>query len=302
MSTRPRRPAPATPAPGKVALPDLVAQKSTGVPIVMITAYDAPSGQAAAEAGVDVILVGDSAAMTVLGHASTLPITIDEMIVLTAAASRGASRATRAPLVVADMPFMSFQPSDRDAILAAGRFVKEAGTDAVKVEGAGPTLDRIRAIVGAGIPVMGHLGLTPQSATALGGFRAQGRTAGAALQLVDDALAVEAAGAFALVLECVPAEIAAAVTERVSIPTIGIGAGNRTDGQVLVWHDLLGIGAGSSPRFVERYADLHKASLEAVGRYVKDVRTRSFPSERHTYAISDDELAAFQAGLGVAAL
>jgi 3-methyl-2-oxobutanoate hydroxymethyltransferase len=283
-------------------LPDLVAQKSTGVPIVMITAYDAPSGQAAAEAGVDVILVGDSAAMTVLGHDSTMPITIDEMIVLTAAATRGSSKADRAPLVVADMPFMSFQPSDRDAILAAGRFVKEAGADAVKVEGAGPTLDRIRAIVGAGIPVMGHLGLTPQSATALGGFRAQGRTADAALQLVDDALAVEAAGAFALVLECVPAEIAAAVTERVSIPTIGIGAGNSTDGQVLVWHDLLGIGAGSSPRFVERYADLHQASLDAVGRYVKDVRTRAFPSERHTYAIADDELAAFQAGLGIAAL
>jgi 3-methyl-2-oxobutanoate hydroxymethyltransferase len=268
----------------------------------MITAYDAPSGQAAAEAGVDVILVGDSAAMTVLGHDSTMPITIDEMIVLTAAATRGASKAERAPLVVADMPFMSFQPSDRDAILAAGRFVKEAGADAVKVEGAGPTLDRIRAIVGAGIPVMGHLGLTPQSATALGGFRAQGRTADAALQLVDDALAVQAAGAFALVLECVPAEIAAAVTERVGIPTIGIGAGNKTDGQVLVWHDLLGIGAGSSPRFVERYADLHQASLDAVGRYVKDVRTRTFPSERHTYAISDDELAAFQAGLGAAAL
>jgi 3-methyl-2-oxobutanoate hydroxymethyltransferase len=200
------------------------------------------------------------------------------------------------------MPFMSFQPSDRDAILAAGRFVKEAGADAVKVEGAGPTLERIRAIVGAGIPVMGHLGLTPQSATALGGFRAQGRTADAALQLVEDAVAVQAAGAFALVLECVPAEIAAAVTERVSIPTIGIGAGNRTDGQVLVWHDLLGIGAGSSPRFVERYANLHQASLDAVGRYVKDVRSRAFPSERHTYAISDDELAAFQAGLGVAAL
>jgi 3-methyl-2-oxobutanoate hydroxymethyltransferase len=240
--------------------------------------------------------------MTVLGHDSTMPITLDEMIVLTAAATRGASRAERAPLVVADMPFMSFQPSDRDAILAAGRFVKEAGADAVKVEGAGPTLDRIRAIVGAGIPVMGHLGLTPQSATALGGFRAQGRTADAALQLVDDAIAVQAAGAFALVLECVPAEIAAAVTERVSIPTIGIGAGNRTDGQVLVWHDLLGLGAGSSPRFVERYADLHQASLDAVARYVKDVRARSFPSERHTYAIAEDELVAFHAGLGVAAL
>lgn len=302
MSTRPRRPAPATPAPGKVALPDLVAQKQTALPIVMITAYDAPSGHAAAEAGVDVILVGDSAAMTVLGHDSTMPISVDEMIVLTAAATRGASRAPRSPLVVADMPFLSFQPSDRDAILAAGRFVKEAGADAVKVEGAGPTLERIRAITGAGIPVMGHLGLTPQSATALGGFKAQGRTADAALQLVEDAVRVQDAGAFALVLECVPAEIAAEVTARLRIPTIGIGAGNRTDGQVLVWHDLLGIGAGSSPRFVERYADLHRASLDAIGRYVRDVRTRTFPSERHTYAIADEELQAFHAGLASAAL
>lgn len=302
MSTRPRRPAPATPAPGKVALPDLVAQKEAGIPIVMITAYDAPSGQAAAEAGVDVILVGDSAAMTMLGHDSTMPITVDEMLVLTAATTRGSSKAQRAPLVVADLPFMSFQPSDRDAILAAGRFVKEAGADAVKVEGAGPTLSRIRAITGAGIPVMGHLGLTPQSATALGGFRAQGRTAEAALQLVDEAIAVEAAGAFALVLECVPAEIAAAITERVRIPTIGIGAGNATDGQVLVWHDLLGIGSGTSPRFVERYANLHQASLVAIEHYVRDVRSRAFPAERHTYAISDEELAAFQSGLGIAAL
>ncbi len=302
MSTRPRRPAPATPAPGKVALPDLAGQKGEGIPIAMVTAYDAPSGQAAAEAGVDIILVGDSAAMTVLGHESTMPITLDEMIVLTAAATRGASRAQRAPLVIADMPFLSFQPSDRDAIVAAGRFVKEAGADAVKVEGAGPTLDRIRAITGAGIPVMGHLGLTPQSATQLGGFKAQGRTADAALQLVEDALLVQEAGAFALVLECVPAEIAGAVTERVRIPTIGIGAGNRTDGQVLVWHDLLGLGAGSSPRFVERYADLHRASVDALGRYVADVRSRAFPEERHTYAIADEELAAFQAGLAAAAL
>ena len=240
--------------------------------------------------------------MTMLGHDSTMPITVDEMIVLTAATTRGSSKADRAPLVVADLPFMSFQPSDRDAILAAGRFVKEAGADAVKVEGAGPTLSRIRAITGAGIPVMGHLGLTPQSATALGGFRAQGRTAEAALQLVDEAIAVEGAGAFALVLECVPAEIAAAITERVRIPTIGIGAGNATDGQVLVWHDLLGIGSGTSPRFVERYANLHQASLDAIEHYVRDVRSRDFPAERHTYAISDEELAAFQSGLGIAAL
>jgi 3-methyl-2-oxobutanoate hydroxymethyltransferase len=268
----------------------------------MITAYDAPSGQAAATAGVDVILVGDSAAMTVLGHDSTMPITLDEMLVLTAAATRGASKAERSPLVVADMPFMSFQPSDRDAILAAGRFVKEAGADAVKVEGAGPTLERIRAIVGAGIPVMGHLGLTPQSATALGGFRAQGRTADAALLLVEEALQVQDAGAFTLVLECVPSEIAAEITRRLRIPTIGIGAGNQTDGQVLVWHDLLGIGAGSSPRFVERYANLHQASLDAIAHYVRDVRTRNFPSERHTYAIAEDELAAFHAGLATASL
>ncbi len=297
MSTRPHRPAPATPAPGKVALPDLLLQKQRHEPIVMITAYDAPSGHTAAEAGVDIVLVGDSAAMTVLGHDSTMPITVDEMLVLTAAAARGASRAERAPLVVADLPFMSFQPSDRDAILAAGRFVKEAGADAVKVEGAGPTLDRIRAITGAGIPVMGHLGLTPQSATALGGFRAQGRTAVAALQLLEDAQAVERAGAFALVLECVPSEIATAISERVGIPTIGIGAGGGTDGQVLVWHDLLGISAGTSPRFVEQYADLHQTALEAVGHYVNDVRSRAFPATRHTYAIADDELAEFEAKL-----
>ena len=300
MSTRPRRPAPATPAPGKVSLTDLAAQKEAGVPIAMVTAYDAPSAEAAAAAGVDVILVGDSAAMTVLGHASTMPITVDEMLMLTAAAARGASRAERAPLVVADMPFLSFQTGDRDAILNAGRFAKEAGADAVKVEGAGPTLERIRAIAGAGIPVMGHLGLTPQSATALGGFRAQGRTADAALRLVEDAAAVEAAGAFAVVLECVPAEVAAAVTQRVGIPTIGIGAGSATDGQVLVWHDLLGIGAGGVPRFVERYADVHGVATEAIARYVGEVRTRAFPAERHTYAIAEDELERFRSGLAAA--
>jgi 3-methyl-2-oxobutanoate hydroxymethyltransferase len=297
VSTRPRRPAPATPAPGKVALPDIAAQVATGIPIAMVTAYDAPSGQAAAEAGVDVILVGDSAAMTVLGHESTMPVTVEEMLVLTAAAARGAARAERCPLVVADLPFLSFQPSDRDAIIAAGRFVKEAGADAVKLEGAGPALDRIRAITGAGVPVMGHLGLTPQSATALGGFRAQGRTAEAALRLREEALAVEAAGAFALVLECVPAEVAEAVAEALAIPVIGIGAGADVDGQVLVWHDLLGLGAGAPPRFVERYADLHGASVEAVGRYVADVRARRFPDARHTYAIPEDELAAFLAAV-----
>src|SRR3990170_5556188 len=218
----------------------------------MVTAYDAPSGRLADAAGVDVVLVGDSAAMTVLGHDSTVPATMEEMLVLTRAVTRGAHR----PLVVADMPFGSFQVSDEDALRNAIRFVKEAQADAVKLEGAGPSLSRARAIVEAGIPVMGHVGLTPQSATALGGFKAQGRTAEKARRLVEDALALEQAGCFSLVLEAVPAPVAARITELLSIPTLGIGAGAACDGQVLVWHDLLGLYEGASPRFVKRYADL----------------------------------------------
>ena len=291
MSTRPRTPGPGTPAPGKLPLTELAVLKDRRQPIVMVTAYDAPSGRLADEAGVDLVLVGDSAAMTVLGHDSTVPATMDEMIVLTRAVTRGARR----PLVIADMPFGSFQVSDAEAVTNAIRFVKEAGADAVKVEGAGPTLSRVRAIVGAGIPVMGHIGLTPQSATALGGFKAQGRTAEQARRLVDDARALEAAGCFSIVLEAMPAPVAVEVTRRLTVPTIGIGAGGGTDGQVLVWHDLLGLYDGRSPRFVKRYADLATAIRGAVTAYADDVRARRFPEDVHTYAMSEEELDAFRA-------
>ncbi len=293
MTTRPRKPAPGTPAPGKLALTELAELKARRQPIAMVTAYDAPSGRLADDAGADVILVGDSAAMTMLGHDSTVPATMDELIVLTRAVTRGASR----PLVVADMPFGSFQVSDETAVENAVRFLKEAGADAVKVEGAGATLARVHALVGAGVPVMGHIGLTPQSATMLGGFKAQGRTAEKAARLYEDALALQAAGVFALVLEAVPAPVAARITESLEIPTIGIGAGVDCDGQVLVWHDLLGLYEGSSPRFVKQYADLATVIRGAVSRYVDEVRARAFPEERHTYSMPEEELALFEAEL-----
>ena len=290
MSTRPRKPAPATPAPGKLPLTELAEMKQRRQRIVMVTAYDAPSGRLADEAGMDIVLVGDSAAMTVLGHSSTVPATMDEMIVLARAVTRGARR----PLVVADMPFGSFQVSDETAVENAVRFVKEAGADAVKIEGAGPMLSRVRALVGSGIPVMGHIGLTPQSATMLGGFKAQGRSAEQARQLFEDALALEEAGCFSLVLECVPPPVAARITSALHIPTIGIGAGAECDGQVLVWHDLLGLYQGRAPRFVKRYADLATVARDALETYADDVRSGAFPEEQHTYSIPDEELALFE--------
>ena len=289
MSTR-RHSGHGSPAQGKLPLTDLAGLKARGQPIAMVTAYDAPSGRLADAAGADLILVGDSAAMTVLGHDSTVPATMDEMLVLTRATSRGAKR----PLVVADMPFGSFQVSDEEAVANAIRFVKDAGADAVKLEGAGTMVSRVAAIVGAGIPVMGHIGLTPQSATALGGFRAQGRTSARALALLEDALALERAGCFSIVLEAVPAPVATRITERLAIPTIGIGAGAGTDGQVLVWHDLLGLYDGSSPRFVKRYAELAATIEQALCRYVSDVRERRFPEDVHTYAMPVAELDAFE--------
>ncbi|HET7743804.1 MAG TPA: 3-methyl-2-oxobutanoate hydroxymethyltransferase [Gaiellaceae bacterium] len=290
MSIRPQQPAPATPAPGKLPLTELAEMKSRHQPIVMVTAYDAPGGRLADSAGVDLVLVGDSAAMTMLGHASTVPASMEEMLMLTRAVTRGAQR----PLVVADMPFGSFQVSDEDAVRNAIRFVKEAGADAVKLEGAGPMLDRVRAIVGAGIPVMGHLGLTPQTATMLGGFKAQGRSAEKALQLLADSRALEAAGCFSLVLEAVPAPVAERVTTELSIPTIGIGAGAGCDGQVLVWHDILGLYEGRTARFVKQYADVASAIRTALSEYASDVREGRFPEERHTYAMPEDELALFE--------
>jgi 3-methyl-2-oxobutanoate hydroxymethyltransferase len=236
------------------------------------------------------ILVGDSAAMVVLGHDSTVPATMDEMLFLTRAVTRGAHR----PLVVADMPFGSFQTSDQEALHNGVRFLKEAGADAVKLEGAGTMLSRVRALVGAGIPVMGHIGLTPQSATMLGGFKAQGRTAAKARQLFEDALALEAAGCFAIVLEAVPTAVAARITKALAIPTIGIGAGAGCDGQVLVWHDLLGLYEGHAPRFVKQYADLAPAIRRALETYATEVRSGAFPEEQHTYAMPEEELALFE--------
>jgi 3-methyl-2-oxobutanoate hydroxymethyltransferase len=275
---------------GKLPLTELADMKNRGEPIVMVTAYDYPSGRIADAAGIDVVLVGDSAAMTVLGNDSTVPATMDEMLMLTRAAARGAER----PLVVADMPFGSFQVSDEDAVRNGIRFVKEAGTDAVKLEGAGPTLSRVLALVGAGIPVMGHVGLTPQSATMLGGFRAQGRTAEKARALLQDTQALEAAGCFAIVLEAVPAQVALRITQSLNVPTIGIGSGRGCDGQVLVFHDLLGLYDGKAPRFVKRYADLAADTRSALERYAADVRSGAFPRDEHTYSIPEDELAAFE--------
>ena len=294
MSTRPRTPGHGAPGPGKLPITELLGMKESHSPIAMITAYDAPSGRLADAAGADMILVGDSAAMTMLGHDSTVPATMEEMLVLTRAVTRGANR----PLVVADMPFGSFQISDELAVTNAVRFVKDAGADAVKLEGAGTMLSRVHAIVGAGVPVMGHIGLTPQSATALGGFKAQGRTASKAAQLVRDALALEAAGCFSIVLEAVPSPVAAKITELLQIPTIGIGAGGDVDGQVLVWHDLLGLYDGHAPRFVKQYAQLATEIQRAVEEYVGDVRARRFPEEVHTYGMPEEELAAFEAELG----
>ena len=276
---------------GKLPLTELAELKRRGQKLAMVTAYDFPSGRIADEAGVELVLVGDSAGMVVLGNESTVPVTMEELLMLTRAVTRGAKR----PLVVADMPFGSFQVSDALAVVNAVRFVKEAGADAVKLEGAGPTLSRVQAIVGAGVPVMGHVGLTPQSATMLGGFKAQGRTAEKAERLYEDALALEAAGCFAIVLEAVPAAVAARVTEALNVPTIGIGAGAACDGQVLVWHDLLGLYAGKAPRFVKRYADLATETKRALESYVDDVREGRFPEEQHTYAIPDEELDAFEA-------
>ena len=259
----------------------------------MVTAYDAPAARIADEAGVELILVGDTAAMVMLGHESTIPVTLDEMIFLT----RAVTSSARQPLVVGDLPFGSYEISDEQAVGSAIRLVKEGGADVVKLEGAGRMLSRVRAIAESNIGIMGHLGLTPQSATKLGGFRAQGRNAAAALKLYDDALALEEAGCFALVLEAVPAPVAARITEALSIPTIGIGAGGDCDGQVLVWHDLLGLYDGPTPRFVKRYAELAGEIGDALDRYAADVRSGAFPEEQHTYSIPEAELASFESAL-----
>ena len=275
-----------------LSLPEVGAMKRAGTKIVMVTAYDHPSARLASEAGIDLILVGDSAGNNVLGYDSTVPVSMDEAAMLTAAVARAKPRS----LIIGDMPFGSFQASDADAVDNAVRLVK-AGADAVKLEGAGPMVSRVTAIVDAGVPVMGHLGLTPQTATKLGGMKAQGRTATAARQLLHDARQLEAAGCFSLVLEAVPAQVAARVTRVLTIPTIGIGAGPACDGQVLVWHDLLGINEGVAPRFVKRYADVAGEVRRGLETYAAEVRSGAYPAAEHTYKIAADELSAFEADL-----
>ena len=273
-------------------LPEVAAMKRAGTKIVMVTAYDYPSARLASEAGIELLLVGDSAGNNVLGYDTTVPVSMEEVVMLTAAVGRARPRA----LIIGDMPFGSFQASDEDAVANAVRLVK-VGADAVKLEGAGPMASRVRAIVGAGIPVMGHLGLTPQSATMLGGMKAQGRTAANARRLLDDARELEAAGCFSLVLEAVPAKVAAHITEALEIPTIGIGAGAGCDGQVLVWHDLLGVNQGAAPRFVKRYADVAGEIRRGLETFAAEVRSGAYPADEHAYKISEDELRAFEAGL-----
>jgi 3-methyl-2-oxobutanoate hydroxymethyltransferase len=275
--------------PGKLTLTQLADMKRSGKKIVMVTAYDAPGARLAEEAGIDILLVGDTAAMVVLGHDSTVPVTMEEMLFLT----RTVARTVERPIVVGDMPFGSFNVSDQEAVHNAVRFVKEGGADVVKLEGAGPSLSRAAAIVAAGIPVMGHVGLTPQTETMLGGFKTQGRTAAKARRLLSDALALEAAGCFSIVLEAVPTPVAARITEALTVPTIGIGAGPHCDGQVLVYHDLLGLTEGRAPRFVKRYSNLADQIRLALMTYKDEVRSGVYPAEEHTYAMPDGELELF---------
>jgi 3-methyl-2-oxobutanoate hydroxymethyltransferase len=288
MSSQPDVQAPSDPGRLPMTLPLLAEKKRLGDPIVMVTAYDYPSARAAESAGVDLVLVGDSAATTVLGYNATTPVSLDDMLVLARAVRRG----LRTPLLIGDLPFGSYEVSDEQAITTAMRMVKEAGCETVKLEGGGEaSVKRARAIINAGIPVMGHVGLTPQTSTALGGWKAQGRTAGAAARIAAEALALQEAGCFALVFEAIPSAVSEELMPHLEIPVIGIGAGPATDGQVLVFHDLLGIRDGLGPRFVKRYANLQQEMNAGVAAYAEDVRTRRYPGPEHTYKINPDELA-----------
>jgi 3-methyl-2-oxobutanoate hydroxymethyltransferase len=277
-----------------MTLPLLHEKKRLGDPIVMVTAYDYPSARAAESAGVDLVLVGDSAATTVLGFNATTPVELGDMLVLARAVRRG----LRTPLLIGDLPFGSYEISDEQAVTTAMRMVKEAGCDVVKLEGGGEaSVKRARAIVGAGIPVMGHVGLTPQTSTALGGWKAQGRTAAAAARIAEEARALQEAGCFAIVFEAVPADLTEAVMPHIEIPVIGIGAGPSADGQVLVYHDLLGIYDGHAARFVKRYGNIREQMIAGVAAYADDVRTRKYPEPEHTYTMAPDEAARLRAEL-----
>src|SRR5947209_5342884 len=294
MSSHPALKTPSDPGRLPMTLPLLMEKKRLGEPIVMVTAYDYPSARAAEAAGVDLVLVGDSAATTVLGYNATTPVDLEDMLVLARAVRRG----LRAPLLIGDLPFGSYEISDEQAITTALRMVKDAGCEVVKLEGGGEaSLRRARAIIGAGIPVMGHVGLTPQTSTALGGWKAQGRTAGAAARIASEALALQDAGCFALVFEAIPAAVSEELMPLIDIPVIGIGAGPATDGQVLVFHDLLGIRDGLGPRFVKRYANLQQEMNAGVAAFAEDVRAHRYPGPEHTYSIDSGELAELRARL-----
>jgi len=270
----------------KITPVDVQTMKREGKKITMLTAYDYPMALLEDRAGIHIILVGDSVGMTVLGYENTVPVTMEEMIHHTKAVTRGA----KFPLVIGDMPFMSYNTSEREAILNAGRFMKEGGADAVKLEGGASVKDIVKALVKAGIPVMGHIGLTPQTISMLGGFKVQGKDAQAAQKIIDDALLLEDAGAFSVLLEAVPAPIAKRVTERLKVPTIGIGAGVHCDGQVLVVHDMLGLFDRFTPKFAKRYVNLSEAILKAFDSYIQEVEKGTFPTDQHSFHIDEKEL------------
>ena len=270
----------------KITPVDIQAMKTEGKKITMLTAYDYPMALLEDRVGIDIILVGDSLGMTVLGYENTLPVTMEEMIHHTKAVVRGAKH----PLIIGDMPFMSYNTSERDAILNAGRFMKEGGADAVKLEGGASVKDIVKVIVQAGIPVMGHIGLTPQTLSMLGGFKVQGKNAQTAQKIIDDALLLEEAGTFSVVLEAVPAPIAKRITERLKIPTIGIGAGIHCDGQVLVIHDMLGLFDRFTPKFAKRYVNLGELILKAFETYKEEVLKGTFPTDQHSFHIDEKEL------------
>ncbi len=263
----------------KVLIPDLQQKKKNKHAITMLTAYDYPGATLVDEAGVDIILVGDSVAMTVLGHPDTVSITVDEMVHHCKAVARGAKRA----FLIGDMPFLSYQIDAKEAIRNAGRFIKEARMDAVKLEGGREVMESVRAIIDAGIPVMGHLGLTPQTATKLGGYKVQGKTENSAKRMLEDAVSLEQAGCFALVLEAVPSKLAESITAEINIPTIGIGAGPACDGQVLVFHDILGLFDQFTPKFVKQYANLREPVLNAIRTYRQEVESGAFPTDSHSF-------------------
>ncbi|NLD74547.1 MAG: 3-methyl-2-oxobutanoate hydroxymethyltransferase [Chloroflexi bacterium] len=276
----------------KLTIPELWAMAEAGTPLSMITCYDYPSARLIDAAGVDIVLVGDSVAMTVLGHPNTLPATMDMMVIFAGAVARGCERA----FVLGDMPYMSYQVSVPEAIRNAGRFMAEAGVDGVKLEGGRTMVGAVEAIVGAGIPVMGHLGLTPQSASAIGGYRVQGRSAATALALLDDALALEDAGVFAILLELVPARVAEVISQKVSVPTISIGSGSGCDGHCQIYHDAIGMFEAFTPRHAKRYAEVGATLREALARFQAEIKDGTYPGPEHAFRIGAEELRAFLAG------